>query len=186
MRYSMKDAMEMYRSIRILLDVRTDIQVIWKLVKLGEYEIPDSGSSEDRLRIVEWLSADPISILKDGNIICFVNHGGSNSYHEALYAGVPQVVLPSWTDCYDFPARVQYLGIGAWGNRKASPGYSQPELTEALLQVIGRTPDDVVARTIRERAKELGRAVTSDYTREGRYVAADHIWMEMQKVGATK
>ncbi|WVW78290.1 hypothetical protein I302_100244 [Kwoniella bestiolae CBS 10118] len=184
LKYSQKDASEMWKSVRILLGLRKDIQVLWKLKKLGDYELPsvDDDGVGDRLRIVDWLEVDPISILRSGNVICFVSHGGSNSYHEGLYAGVPQVILPAWADCYDFTARLKYFGIGAWGNPTASPGCSEPELTKALLQVVGRTPDDKAARVMREKAKEMGRVVSKDYTLEGRDVAADHIWGEMQKV----
>ncbi|WWD00742.1 hypothetical protein V866_007677 [Kwoniella sp. B9012] len=183
LKYSEKDANEMLRSLRVLLGIRKDIQVLWKLKKLGEYDLPEVVGDEDpdRLRIVDWLEADPFSILQSGNVVCFVSHGGSNSYHEALYAGIPQVILPAWADCYDFTARLRYLGIGAWGNPKACPGCSEPELTKALLQVIGRTPEDVAAKTMRERARELGRLVTDNYTREGRDVAADHIWAEIER-----
>ena len=73
-----------YRSCQRLLDARKDVQVLWKLQKRDQYELPGLESYGDRIRTVDWLKPDPISILKTGNIVCFVNHGGSNSYHEAL------------------------------------------------------------------------------------------------------
>ncbi|KAG9716470.1 hypothetical protein KCU73_g15634, partial [Aureobasidium melanogenum] len=65
-----------------------------------------------------------------------VHHGGSNSYHEAILAGVPQVVLPVWIDTYDFAIRVEYLGIGIWGNRAAAPYAEGSELSKALVKVV--------------------------------------------------
>lgn len=42
-----------------------------------------------------------------------------------------------WIDTYDFAIRVEYLGIGVWGNRVAAPYVEGPELGKALLQVVG-------------------------------------------------
>lgn len=33
--------------------------------------------------------------------------------------GIPQIAVASWLDCYDFAARIEHLGIGRWGNKKA-------------------------------------------------------------------
>lgn len=77
-------ATTMMTSLRILLNRRKDIQVLWKLQKEGEYELPGLDELGDRFRITAWLEVDPIAILRTGNVVCFVNHGGSNSYHEGL------------------------------------------------------------------------------------------------------
>ncbi|WWC85599.1 uncharacterized protein L201_000463 [Kwoniella dendrophila CBS 6074] len=183
---SKRNGQEILKSIRTILSIRPDVQVLWKLSKLGEYTLEGSEEAGDRLKIVDWLKADPFAMLRSGNIICSIHHGGSNSYHEALYAGIPQVVLPGWTDCYDFAARLRYLGIGEWGNPKSAPDCSEPEFTKAVLKVIGRTNDDSVALTIRKRAQEVGRIVTENYTQEGRDIAADHIWEQMQQAIAKK
>lgn len=69
------------------------LQVIWKLRKYGDwshspgstvYEILGKEMEEDRVRTVDWLKAEPVSLLQSGHIICQVHHGGSNSFHEAL------------------------------------------------------------------------------------------------------
>jgi hypothetical protein len=68
---------------------KTGVQVLWKFNKLGDYPdafmerlIPylDSG----RLKMPNWLVADPSSLLETGDIIVSVHHGGSNCYHEAI------------------------------------------------------------------------------------------------------
>lgn len=40
--------------------------------------------SSERLKISSWLTADPTAILKSGNVVAFVHHGGANCYHEAV------------------------------------------------------------------------------------------------------
>ncbi|WVQ81034.1 hypothetical protein IAT38_003141 [Cryptococcus sp. DSM 104549] len=184
-------AKEMLGAIKELLAKREDVRVLWKLVKYGEYEMEGVSAVEtgERLRVVEWLEADPAAILGTGQVVAFVNHGGSNSYHEGLAAGVPQVLLPAWLDCYDFAARLASLGNGVWGNKSSAltqsglrPSCSRSELLTALLMVIGSTPDDPTALKFRARAKELAGVVTDGGKRVGREVAAERIWEEMRGV----
>jgi hypothetical protein len=67
----------------------TGNQILWKFNKLGEY--PDDFMERlmpyldnERLKMPNWLVADPSSLLETGNIIASVHHGGSNCYHEAI------------------------------------------------------------------------------------------------------
>ncbi|WWD08485.1 hypothetical protein V865_006597 [Kwoniella europaea PYCC6329] len=173
-------ANNMLISIRILLDKRKDVQVLWKLQKYGHFVINDGQDQEDRLKIVDWLKPDPLAILKTGNVVCFVNHGGSNSYHEGLATGTPQILMPAWIDCYDFAGRLSYFNNGVWGNAKAAPGISQPEFTKALLRVVGATPDAPEAQRMKARCKELSDIVTENGTREGSTIAAESIWEGLQ------
>jgi hypothetical protein len=78
------EAQQILTALRIVLDKRRDVQVLWKLMKFGDFELDGGDVDGDRLRIMSWLQADPISVLRTGKLICSVNHGGSNSYHEAL------------------------------------------------------------------------------------------------------
>ncbi|WRT70539.1 uncharacterized protein IL334_007537 [Kwoniella shivajii] len=176
---SEKSAFNMLYSIRILLEKRQDIQVLWKLQKQSEFTINSHESENDRIKIVEWLKPDPLSVLKTGNVICFVNHGGSNSYHEGLAVGVPQILLPAWVDCYDFAGRLSYIGNGVWGNRSAAPEVSEAEFTRALFDVVGKSAKDPRAIKMQARAKALRDIVTENGTREGSVVAADRIWEEL-------
>jgi len=96
-----KMAREFVKALRIVLDSRPDIQIIWKLktsrglaVRTGSaaFEGIADGFRDpiaheikaDRVRIVEWMTASPLAILQSGHVVCSVHHGGSNSFHEAL------------------------------------------------------------------------------------------------------
>ena len=68
-------------ALQNLLEIRTDIQVLWKLKVFGTYDITPST---DRLKITDWLATEPSTLLRSGAITCFVHHGGSNSFHEAI------------------------------------------------------------------------------------------------------
>ncbi|KAH0156705.1 glycosyltransferase family 1 protein, partial [Aureobasidium melanogenum] len=165
-------AAEFAVAIKTLLHRRPDIQILWKLKTkddLGDaLSVIAREIQENRVRIEPWLPAQPIAILTAGNVVCMVHHGGSNSYHEAILAGVPQVVLPVWIDTYDFAIRVEYLGIGIWGNRAAAPYAEGSELSKALVKVV----DGINSAAMSAKAKQIA-APFQD--RPGRQVAYEKV-----------
>jgi hypothetical protein len=65
----------------------SDIQFLWKLPNRSEFEdlfgeALKDPKDKDRFRIVEWLEADPASIMKHPNVVAWIHHGGANSYFE--------------------------------------------------------------------------------------------------------
>ncbi|CAN8101544.1 unnamed protein product [Discula destructiva] len=140
-------------------------QVLWKVKQDGSKGKEISWEGEwaavretlqpeidaDRTRITAWVEADPCSILQSGHIVCSVHHGGANSHHEALAAGVPHVVLPGWLDCYDFGNRVELNGVGIRANKTAAPRWARGELGEALKEVLVGDR----AATFKENARKL-------------------------------
>ena len=97
-------AREFAGGLKVLLDSRQDLQILWKLKKVGGLGIRSKDNSESgngdvtdhslkaienevatgRVRVEEWLSVDPVAVLQSGHVACSVHHGGSNSFHEAL------------------------------------------------------------------------------------------------------
>jgi hypothetical protein len=89
-------ALEMAGAINILLTNHTDIQVLWKVNERKDLagviekfadELTDQLSeaiSSSRVRLEKWLSIDPSAMFHTGNIVAVVNHGGANSYGEAV------------------------------------------------------------------------------------------------------
>ncbi|PYI08226.1 UDP-Glycosyltransferase/glycogen phosphorylase [Aspergillus sclerotiicarbonarius CBS 121057] len=141
--YDEKLQVEFGRAVCNLLDAKSNLQVLWKLQRDEEVtvsrelvEILQRHMLQQRVRIENWFAFEPMSLLMSGHITCVVHHGGASSYHEAVRAGVPQVVLPVWFDTFDFAARVEYLGIGVCGSRKTAPDVSGEDLVEALLCVL--------------------------------------------------
>jgi hypothetical protein len=94
--YDMASAIEMAGAIKILLTDNKDVQVLWKFNKRKPVdgtivdfsdEFLDQLSNEStvgRVRIEKWLSIDPSTMLETGNIVANVNHGGANSFNEAI------------------------------------------------------------------------------------------------------
>jgi len=78
---------ELAGGVRILVEKRRDVQVLWKLRPEKEQggreataveEILGGVVKEGRVRITEWLEADPVAILQSGCVVAYVNHGGAN------------------------------------------------------------------------------------------------------------
>ncbi|KAH6680076.1 UDP-glucoronosyl and UDP-glucosyl transferase [Plectosphaerella plurivora] len=183
--YTDDEAAELGGSLRrVLAEARRlgkDLQVLWKLkrVETGEAGLAKIHASigEEFLplvRITSWLKPDPIAILQTGSIVCAVSHGGANSSWEALSAGVPQIILPTWYDTYDVAARMEYLGIGRIGSKKAAPRCTADELGAVFIDVIYGAAGDA----IRERVKHLADVVRS--AGEGRTIAAQAILAEVR------
>lgn len=88
-------------------------------------------------------------------------------------SGVPQVILASWWDTYEYAARVEYLGVGVFANKTAAPLAATVELREALLKVIGNTK-------MSAKAKKL--ALVCQRNGEGR-VRARNLIVDIQRGG---
>ena len=62
-------------------------QFLWKLSNKAKFEhlIEEALKHQrdrQRFKIVDWLEADPISIMRHPNVIAYIHHGGANSYYE--------------------------------------------------------------------------------------------------------
>jgi hypothetical protein len=122
-------ATEFATGLRVLLDRRPDIQILWKLKaqdetkerlysKDGGFQIIAKELAEGRVRIEEWLPAEPIAILRSGSVICMIHHGGSNSYHEAIR--------------YIFPSKLQSVNAKANNPQRWRSSNRPPSLDRHL------------------------------------------------------
>ncbi|KAF5594994.1 2-hydroxyacylsphingosine 1-beta-galactosyltransferase [Fusarium pseudocircinatum] len=132
----------------------TDYQVLWKFNKLGDFSADCLVNlkpylDNERLKMPSWLVADPASLLDTGNFVTSVHHGGSNCYHEALSAGVTQVILPLWADLYNYAALAETRGIGVWGCKESTPKWTGECLLDAFMKGIdGRAFFAIVASAL--------------------------------------
>lgn len=133
-----------------------DLRVLWKLRADVVPAVP--AALLPRLRVVSWLPSTPAAVLaaSASTVRAYVYHGGSNSFHEAVAAGVPHVVCPVWLDTYDFATRVEHLGIGLWANRGRAPDVDGASLGRALEEVIGGAGAEERRTKARKLAKIVG------------------------------
>lgn len=77
-------------ALETFLENHPDTQILWK-VKFAEEHTANVREAlgqylkEDRIRMTDWLEADPIALFKTGNVLFSVNHGGGNSFNEGLW-----------------------------------------------------------------------------------------------------
>ncbi|KAH7177024.1 hypothetical protein EDB81DRAFT_836846 [Dactylonectria macrodidyma] len=171
-KYTDQQAAVMLEAIQLVLR-QTDIQVLWKVV------LPDAvddsflqnidESISDRFRSEKWLDVEPPSLLRLDTMVASVHHGGAGCFHDALSAGVPQVILPMWVDLYDFAQLVEYLGIGTWACQDISPHWSAECLAGAFLKVLEKSD---TSTAMKQRARGFGKQAQ---LRSGRAVAAEEV-----------
>ena len=90
-------------------------------------------------------------------------------------AGKPQIILATWFDTYEYAARIEYLGIGIYGNKTAAPGASTEEFGNALSAILLDKSDK--SQRMHERAKTLGDLCQKS---GGRKYACDVLFKEAQ------
>ncbi|KLU82314.1 hypothetical protein MAPG_01387 [Magnaporthiopsis poae ATCC 64411] len=157
-------------------------QVIWKFRKLqlpeGQAQYADDVFQaplrrfidQDRVRLPSWLTVDPTALLESGHVAVSVHHGGANVFNEAIFAGVPHLVLPLWADCYNYAAMAEGLGLGIWASRQSAPDWTVEEISASMLKLL--SDDDPFTVSARAKAKALSDKAK---VRPGRDHAADII-----------
>ncbi|KAI8936459.1 hypothetical protein NX059_006865 [Plenodomus lindquistii] len=161
--YTETETIEVLSAFETLLSSHSTIHITWK------YQSADPSASSNtlaslpshissRITQIPWLPQTPLTILTHPSTILSIHHGGSNSFHEALAAGVPQVICPRWLDTYEFATRAEWLGVGMIGNKSAAPGLIGKELAVAIESVIG----DEWRERFAKRAKEVREGLKRD------------------------
>ncbi|KAI0512956.1 hypothetical protein F5B22DRAFT_612813 [Xylaria bambusicola] len=171
--YSEHHATTMALALEEIL-AKTDVQVLWKMSYAedvpDDYTLPAQNIiKQGRLRVTNWLTVTPASLLDTGHIVASVHHGGANCYHEAIAAGVPQVVLPAWLDCYNYAQLAEDIGVGVYANRHSAPYWTVDGLRDSFLRVLDGKEE---GRQMKEKAERLGETARKD---PGRYVVAREI-----------
>ncbi|CAH0025263.1 unnamed protein product [Clonostachys rhizophaga] len=154
---------------------KTDLQILWKFDEDGDYSDDVLAPlapyiKTGRLRMLNWLTIDIMSLLESGGITAFVHHGGSNCFNEGLADGVPHVVLPLWADLYNFAAIAENVGIGIWACKDTSPNWTAEGISGAILKAAAGEGSDVA---LRQKSKSLGDKLRAG--EQGRDIAAREI-----------
>ncbi len=88
----------------------TGYSAVWSLRESNQYILDGLDLSEDRFLILDW--APQLGILQHKAVATAILHGGMNGVNEALYSGVPVVVLPLMSDQGEVAARIVDHGLG--------------------------------------------------------------------------
>jgi len=103
------------------------------IIKLSEAEMGDAAVAAlppSRVRVLRW--APQNELLATGGIALFLSHGGASSTYEALYHGVPLVVMPCSAEQPANAARVAASGAGLTLPQRPPVGDVAAAVTAAL------------------------------------------------------
>ena len=88
----------------------TTYSVVWSLNELHQHFLDDMKLDSHKYFISSW--TPQVTLLQHKSISMAILHGGSNGVHEALYYGVPLIVIPQFGDQFDWAAMVEHSGVG--------------------------------------------------------------------------
>ncbi|KAI0545627.1 family 1 glycosyltransferase [Xylaria curta] len=165
-KYDEARARTMARIIELVLSESTAVQVLWKFARLGDYDDEflrplQQFGDDGRFRLSHWLDIEPPALLRSGHIVLLVHHGGANSFHEAIYAGVPQVVLPLWYDLYNYARLVEFLGVGIWPGKDIAPAWDAVTLSRGILSGLDDSELSCNAKRIADASRRYGGRVAA-------------------------
>ncbi|XP_071844452.1 UDP-glucuronosyltransferase 1A10-like [Apostichopus japonicus] len=81
-------------------------RVLWKF----EGTLPSGVAVGENIRIVKWMPQN--DLLAHPQVKLMIYHGGVNGVYEAIYHGVPMVLLPLFADQFFTSTRIQKKGMG--------------------------------------------------------------------------
>ena len=98
------------------------------IVNVGPWR-DDYSRIPDNVFLESWFPQP--SVVAQSSL--FIHHGGNNSFCEALYFGVPSLVMPFCWDGHDNAARAQDVGVGRHVDRYR---WSDEELASAITGLL--------------------------------------------------
>ncbi|MES3708688.1 glycosyltransferase [Pseudomonas putida] len=98
------------------------------LVNVGAYRT-QYDNVPDNVYLDSWFPQP--AVLRECQL--FIYHGGNNSFCEALYFGLPSVIIPYCWDGHDNARRAEEVGVGRYLPRFADPLEKLPAAIDQLL-----------------------------------------------------
>jgi hypothetical protein len=88
--YSRTYTRVMVAGIQKVLESDPDIQILWKyklapnVVDFDWEALVNPLEATQRVKVTQWLSVDPSSLMETGHIAAFVTHGGAGGFHDSI------------------------------------------------------------------------------------------------------
>ena len=84
------------------------------------------------IRLTTWIE-NQHAIYSHPALKVFIHHGGGNSFNEAVYFGLPQLVLSQWLDTHEYASLVEKFGLGL---RSARPPHIDAQDIESKISTL--------------------------------------------------
>jgi MGT family glycosyltransferase len=98
------------------------------LINVGAYR-EEYATVPDNVYLNSWFPQP--AVLRACQL--FIHHGGNNSFCEALYFGLPSLIIPYCWDGHDNARRAEEVGVGRYLPRFADPVATLPAALQQLL-----------------------------------------------------
>ena len=105
----------------------TNFSLLWSLRKTNQWILDGLDVDPDRVLISDWIPQ--FSVLGSEAIHSAILHGGINGLSEALFNGVPTVVVPQQSEQEFNAGRVHFNGLGIYLDHNT---ISSSRITESL------------------------------------------------------
>ncbi|MFZ3183223.1 MAG: glycosyltransferase [Pseudomonas sp.] len=99
------------------------------LINVGAYR-EQYDSVPDNVYLNSWFPQP--AVLRECQL--FIHHGGNNSFCEALYFGLPSLIIPYCWDGHDNARRAEEVGVGRYLPRYEDPLAALPAALQQLLE----------------------------------------------------
>lgn len=86
------------------------------------------------IRLSRWIE-DQNAVYQHPALKVFIHHGGGNSFNEAVFFGIPQLIIGQWLDHHEYGFLVEKFGIGL--RCKKAPLIHSRSISFCLLQILG-------------------------------------------------
>lgn len=128
--------------IDAIIEVRSDrpsLRAIIKVPKLPQdmQPLPPPSSLPDYILSSTWLPSIT-AVLSHPAVKIAVHHGGGNSFNEAVYYGLPQLIVSQWGETHDIASYGVAHGISK--SVASAPKLVKAELVDALVTLLADRP----------------------------------------------
>lgn len=86
------------------------------------------------IRLSGWIE-DQNAVYQHPALKVFIHHGGGNSFNEAVYFGIPQLIIGQWLDHHEYGFLVERYGMGL--RCKKAPLINSTSISTCLLRLLG-------------------------------------------------
>jgi UDP:flavonoid glycosyltransferase YjiC (YdhE family) len=101
-------------------------------------DCPQHNFSTDELppyiRLTNWID-NQHAIYSHPALKIFIHHGGGNSFNEAVYFGVPQLILSQWLDTHEYANYAEKFKLGLRSERP--PHVEAHDIEAKVLKMLG-------------------------------------------------
>ncbi|KAK9893500.1 glycosyltransferase family 1 protein [Cystobasidium minutum MCA 4210] len=133
--FNQADYSSMINALEKVHEVRSNLRVLWKVVTCDDVKKLDLPF----LRQVEWLES-VAEVCSHSAVKVVIHHGGGNTVNEVIHHGLKHLVIPQWSDTYDWGATISSFGLGEQVDN-SGPHLETQEIASKLLKLL-ENPDD--------------------------------------------